>query len=364
LMRDANGNGAIDSGDVQLDLKTYASSLTVQGPPNSLPTISRLAPSGSSVTVTRGVQTSFSVSVADVDGDLANVEWFVGSGSMAWHSVSGSSATDSWTYTFNAVGSYVVFAYVYDADKQPTNVSTSWGVTVNEPPPAQPPTITSAGASPNAVSPGGTITITYGVSNPGSATPILLGASIRASGGPTLSDPTNDKKVTISYGSSSVSRSFVVPTTATAGTYDLLVSLMRDANGNGAIDSGDVQLDLKTYASSLTVQGPLDAPRLLSPGDGTSGEPTTPTLQWQSVLGANKYWLTVATSAAALPTDPNATTCSQCAYQKYTTATEWKLPVTLAPGTTYFWRVQGYNNSVAPVTQGQFSAIWWFRTSP
>src|SRR5207237_1191595 len=36
---------------------------------------------------------------------------------------------------------------------------------------------------------------------------------------------------------------------------------------------------------------------------------------------------------------------------------------TLAVNTTYFWRVQGYNNTVSPTQQGQFSSIFSFTTT-
>jgi len=108
-------------------------SFTTTAAVNLAPTVSRLSPSSSSVTTTRGVQTTFSVTAADADGDLAHVEWFVGGESQVVHAISGSSTTDSWSYTFGATGSYVVQAYVYDTDHQPANIATSWGVTVNDP---------------------------------------------------------------------------------------------------------------------------------------------------------------------------------------------------------------------------------------
>ncbi len=117
----------------------------------------------------------------------------------------------------------------------------------------------------------------------------------------------------------------------------------------------------------VSVRSPDDSvgtPSLTSPNDKAMGQSLMPTLQWLGVTGASKYWVTVATSSGALPTDPNATTCSQCVCQKYTTAVQWAVPSgTLAAGTTYYWCVQGFNDAVTPYKQGQFSEIWSFTTA-
>jgi hypothetical protein len=126
------------------------------------------------------------------------------------------------------------------------------------------PNITSVNLSRSVVSPGDTVTLIYNVTNatnPGSAMKLLLGATFRpTSGGTDLNDPANDLLVTIPPGSSSVQRSFVVPNTATPGTYDLIVSLMRDANNNNKVDGQDEKWGLKTFGSVLTISSATVCP--------------------------------------------------------------------------------------------------------
>jgi hypothetical protein len=118
---------------------------------------------------------------------------------------------------------------------------------------AAPPSIVSVTPSPSSTRPGGEVTLSYTVDNPGPTIQILLGASIRLPGGPTLSDPNNDRTVALAPGRTTVTRPFVVPSTAPLGTYDLLASLVQDINNNGRIDHGDRILDLRTFPGALRV---------------------------------------------------------------------------------------------------------------
>jgi stage II sporulation SpoD-like protein len=89
---------------------------------------------------------------------------------------------------------------------------------------------------------------------------IMLGASLI---GPTaISDPAHDTKVTVLARTSfsvqsrdtAVSRLFTVPSTATVGTYDLLVAIWFDANGNGVIDGNDKPLRTLRFTGLITVR--------------------------------------------------------------------------------------------------------------
>ena len=97
-------------------------------------------------------------------------------------------------------------------------------------------TTTSVTASPNSVKPGDSLTIYYSINSTGSIN-VALGASIAPTGTLNwISDPANDRKVSIPSGVSKVSRPFVVPRNVQPGLYDLLVALWYDKNNNNRID--------------------------------------------------------------------------------------------------------------------------------
>lgn len=116
----------------------------------------------------------------------------------------------------------------------------------------------------------------------------------------------------------------------------------------------------------------LASPTLTGPANGALGVSTTPTLSWNAVAGANRYWLTLSTSAGDLPTDPAAFACAKCVetgLSGNTGSTSYTPPTafphdgttrTLSPNTTYYWRVQAY---VLNGVQGQFSEVRSFTTA-
>lgn len=116
----------------------------------------------------------------------------------------------------------------------------------------------------------------------------------------------------------------------------------------------------------------LASPTLTGPANGALGVSTTPTLSWNAVAGANRYWLTLSTSAGDLPTDPAAFACAKCVETGLsgdTGSTSYTPPTafphdgttrTLSPNTTYYWRVQAY---VLNGVQGQFSEVRSFTTA-
>ena len=156
--------------------------------------------------------------------------------------------------------------------------------------------------------------------------------------------------------------------------------LICDDTSSTACDPGTLNYDtfyywyvVATDEHGATTKGPvwnfttgraglLPPPSLLSPSDGAVDVSIQPTFQWSSVSGANRYWLLVATDPSALPTDPYVSSCPGCVFEAYTSSTSYTHSSPLQPNTTYYWKVQGFNNSTTPITQGQYSATWSFTT--
>lgn len=113
---------------------------------------------------------------------------------------------------------------------------------------ASPYEIVSAVADQTEVTPGDSITLTVTVRSYAmwDQSNLLLSASL-VSGGNELSDAQNDLRITvdgrddngIEYRDTEVSRQFVVPSGAAAGSYDLLVPIVFDANDNSSLDDED-----------------------------------------------------------------------------------------------------------------------------
>jgi hypothetical protein len=124
-----------------------------------------------------------------------------------------------------------------------------------------------------------------------------------------------------------------------------------------------VQGQYSSQWSFTTQASVLSAPVLSGPSNGITGITTTPTFSWSAVTGAKKYWLTVATSASTLPTSLSATTCPSCTISTVVTSTSYTaLSGVLSSGHQYYWEVQGYDDTVTPTVQGQYSSQWSFTT--
>ncbi|MDO9098432.1 MAG: hypothetical protein Q7U60_09960, partial [Candidatus Methanoperedens sp.] len=93
--------------------------LTVQQTPatNTAPSASRYDPSSSSVSLTTGQSKTFTVRCTDNEGNLRGVDWYL-NGQYKSHGspypISGSSTTNSWSYTFNSAGTYTVESQCWD----------------------------------------------------------------------------------------------------------------------------------------------------------------------------------------------------------------------------------------------------------
>lgn len=121
---------------------------------------------------------------------------------------------------------------------------------------ATPMIITSSSPSPNTVAPGDTFIIYYDINSycEENHENILLGASIYDSSVGFISDPLNDSLVTITPGTLTVSRIFVLPSNTPAGTYDLYTALWLDVDEDASITSNDLDLYLFVSYDALIVQ--------------------------------------------------------------------------------------------------------------
>jgi len=118
---DAAGNSGSDTIDV-----------TYNPPVNNPPTASVGSPS-SPVNINTGESVTFVVQGYDSDGDLYLVEWYLNGNFWTTSSLSGSSDTGSWQYTFNNAGSYIVEAVVFDSTYTSQNSDTAtWSVYVSK----------------------------------------------------------------------------------------------------------------------------------------------------------------------------------------------------------------------------------------
>jgi hypothetical protein len=82
---------------------------------------------------------------------------------------------------------------------------------------------------------------------------VMLGASIYSDATGYISDPTQDTKVTLDPGPSDVARGFNVPPDAPSGTYDLLVALWLDVDGDSMITGVDQPLVFYALPAALTI---------------------------------------------------------------------------------------------------------------
>ena len=111
---------------------------------------------------------------------------------------------------------------------------------------------------------------------------------------------------------------------------------------------------------SFTTLSVLPPPVLLTPPNGSANISTAPTFTWTSVPNATSYRLMVANNAAALPTDPTASTCGAgCLIDVTPVGTSYTPPPgVLAVGVQYFWQV----HARSPQQYGSWSTVSSFAT--
>ena len=130
-------------------------------------------------------------------------------------------------------------------------------------------------------------------------------------------------------------------------------------------DSTDIYGSPNTYTKTFVVYGTalpsLSAPVLISPANGSTNQSASPTFTWFAVSNAASYEIIVATNAADLPANTNATSggpsvviVTSVGTTNYTAANP------LNPGTKYYWEVNARFSSEG----GPWSSTWNFTTAP
>lgn len=154
------------------------------------PTISRVTPGSSSVSVDRGASKVFEVEVTDQDQDLDVVEWYVDGGKEhTRHLGGGSPQTDDWEYTFQESGTHNVEALVIDENGNQDTVS--WTVEVDQP--ARPDLeVTDVEWRPESPSAGEEIEFRLTVTNTGEVAADTIEMEVRVDGSAAAVPPTKD----------------------------------------------------------------------------------------------------------------------------------------------------------------------------
>lgn len=116
---------------IAINIWFWTLGVCLQQPVNAaLPTASRESPTSSTLTIITGSSQTFVVRGTDTDGNLRGAEWYLnGSHQVSHFTMSGSSATDSWSYTFNSAGTFTVEALVFDTAGGYSSAA-RWTVTV------------------------------------------------------------------------------------------------------------------------------------------------------------------------------------------------------------------------------------------
>ena len=131
------------------------------------------------------------------------------------------------------------------------------------------------------------------------------------------------------------------------------------------VDSAGVYGPPSFYTNTFIVYGTtlpsLSAPVLTSPANGSANQSTSPVFTWSAVSNAASYEIIVATSAADLPANTNATSGGpSVVIATSVNATNYTPATPLNPGTKYYWEV----NARFASEGGPWSSTWNFTTAP
>jgi uncharacterized protein (TIGR02145 family) len=110
----------------------------------------------------------------------------------------------------------------------------------------------------------------------------------------------------------------------------------------------DTHISTSTFKLRNDCPTPPQMPTLISPSNGATGQPLSPTLTWSTVTGAATYHVQVSTS----------NTFTTVVIEDSTLTSAMKVLSVLINGTQYFWRVQAKNEGGVSA----WSSSWSFTT--
>lgn len=115
--------------------------------------------------------------------------------------------------------------------------------------------VSAAAPSPASPAAGSSFTITLQVSSAAELahSQVLIGASLYSPVSGYITDAAHDAKVTLIPGANSPTRTFAVPAGTAPGTYDLIVALWLDTDGDNAITGNDLSMTSFTAPGAVTV---------------------------------------------------------------------------------------------------------------
>jgi len=106
---------------------------------------------------------------------------------------------------------------------------------------------------------------------------------------------------------------------------------------------------------SFTTDPTLPPPTLTAPAANATGVGTKPTFSWYGVvMGTSGFRIMVATSEAALPSEPSATTCPACVINTTVPGGTFTPATAFSINTVYFWQVR---------SEGSFGGYWSNKSS-
>lgn len=99
-----------------------------------------------------------------------------------------------------------------------------------------------------------------------------------------------------------------------------------------------------------TACAPPPTPSLISPSNGSTGQPAAPLLEWSNASGANAYDVQVCSDSD----------CTNVVRSATVSSSDWTVSPALSDSTTYWWRVRAASSACG---SGSWTSAWSFTTA-